>query len=79
MRGRHRGAGEVKRRERAAVPGAGVSPSAETSGTGRRQSPPHPLELRQDSPRGTGKVVALAGNRESGRNQGLVGKQLCQA
>lgn len=79
MRGRHRGAGEVKCRERAAVLGAGVVPRAGDFGNGAGAVPPASLGVGQDSPRGAGKVVALAGNRESSRNRGLVGKQLCRA
>lgn len=53
------------------MPGGGVS-LRPRPGNGAAAAPPHPLELRQDSPRGAGKVVALAGNREP------VAKQLCR-
>lgn len=75
--GRREREGSPPRRGRREAPGtsggagAGVSPAADTSGTGRRQFPRIPWSCGRTLRGARGKkVVALAGNQEWGRSQG---------
>lgn len=67
MRGRHRGAGEVKCRERAAVLGAGVVPRAGDFGNGAGAVPPASLGVGAGLSEGRGE--SCGASRESGVEQ----------
>lgn len=70
MRGRHRGAGEGKRWERAAVPGARVSPAAGDLGNGGGGSSPASLGVAAGLSEGHGESCGAGWESGVGQESG---------